>query len=233
MRGAAPVLLATALAACGAGDVPQRRVETDAELQRQDEQAYERSPDVELPELRERLLAMGIAAKDIRSSKEENEVDIFVLDLPHATFARLDKKALAKLELDSRYRFQLSDPSQSKELAGFSVAEDAVRRKERYLQELAANGEMDIFPRYRPGTSMTAYARSLEHYCGYRPGEALNVVDGRWLEYRNSMVDNAVERQRANEPGMAAFKYIVRVVYATDLQSQFVGNRGRQGATDS
>jgi hypothetical protein len=225
------LLLALALAGCGAPDVPARRMESDAELQRQDKLAYESSPDIQLPELRKRLLALGVASDEIRAAKEENDVDIFVLHLADAKFARIDKRALAKLKLDSRYRFELAEASQTREFADYSVAEDAARRKQRYLRELAANGEMDKFPRYSRGANMTAYARALEQYCGYAPGDAFTVVDGRWLEYRRRMVDSAVERQRQGSTGAASFKCIIRIVYATDLQSQFVGNRDGAGVT--
>jgi hypothetical protein len=79
---------------------------------------------------------------------------------------------------------------------------------------------------------MVAYARALEHYCGYQPGEALNVVDGQWLEYRHLMVDKAVEDQDDWDHGMASFKCLVRIVYATDLQPHFIGNRSQIGKTN-
>lgn len=73
---------------------------------------------------------------------------------------------------------------------------------------------------------MTAYARSLERNCGYAPGEALNVVEGRWLEYRNAMADRAANEQGSG--ALASFKCIVRIVYATELQPQLIGNHGRK-----
>ena len=233
MQDAGVLVLALALAGCSMREAPTRRMESEAELQRQDELAYANSPDIQLPELRKRLMALGISAKEIKASKEENDVDIFLIDLPDEKFAHIDKASLATLELDSRYRFQLEDPRQIKEFASYSVAEDTARRKQRYWRELIVNGEMGKFPRYRPGMSMSTYAPELERYCGYERGEALSVIDGRWLQYRNRMVDSAVERQRDGEPGLASFKCIVRIVYATGLQSHFVGNRRRPGATNS
>ncbi|QIK96116.1 hypothetical protein G7076_06335 [Sphingomonas sp. HDW15A] len=226
--------IAPVLASCGgyASDRP-RRVESDEELQAQDEREFANSPDVQLPELRRKLREFGITDKEIREALEENEVPIFVLTISDSKFATLDKKALAALLLDSRYRFEMADPEQVRALARYSVMEDAARRKQRYLKELAANDEMDIFPRYTPGSDMTKYARKLELYCGYRPGEAFNVIDGQWLEYRNQMVDWAVEQQRQNKPGLAAFKCIIRIVYATELQPHFIGNRGRSGERQS
>lgn len=206
-------------------------MESDAELQAQDERAFADSPDVQLPELRFKLIDLGVPRPAIRQTTEDHGVEILRLILNGRTFASLDKAALAKLQLDSRYRFELADPGQSKVLAHYSVAEDAARRKQRYWKELEANGEIDIFPRYRAGSDMTAYARHLERYCGYAPGEALNIIEGRWLEYRNAMADRA-----AKEPGtgaIASFKCIVRIVYATELQPYFIGNRGQKGLQSS
>lgn len=205
-------------------------MESDAELQAQDERAFANSPDVQLPELRRKLRQMGIRKAAIHQVEEEG-VELFRLVLDKAAFAQLDKAALAKLQLDSRYRLELADPGQSRVLAHYSVAEDAARRKQRYWKELAANGEIDIFPRYQAGSDMIAYARSLERYCGYAPGEALNVVEGRWLEYRNAMADRAVKEQGTGS--LASFKCVVRIVYATELQPYFIGNRGRTGTQRS
>lgn len=206
-------------------------MESDAELQAQDERAFASSPDVQLPELRLKLIDLGVPRPAIRQTTEDHGVAVFRLILDGPTFAPLDKAALAKLQLDSRYRFELAHPGQSRVLAQYSVAEDAARRKQRYWRELEANGEIDIFPRYRAGSDMTAYARHLERYCGYAPGEALNVIDGRWLQYRNAMADRAAE-----EPGtgaIASFACIVRIVYATELQPYFIGNRGQKGNRSS
>ena len=207
-------------------------MESDAELQARDERAFASSPDMHLPELRKQLHALGVTDREITETTEDNGVRIFMLDLDAAKFHRLDKVAFARLQLDSRYRFELKDPNQVRQFAHFSVAEDTKRKKARSLQELAENGEVGKFPRYRAGIPMVAYARALEHYCGYQPGEALNVVDGRWLEYRHRMADKAVEDQDGQAHGMASFKCLVRIVYATDLQSHFIGNRGRTGETN-
>jgi len=206
-------------------------MESDAELQAQDEREFANSPDVQLPELRKKLHGLGITDGEIRERVEENGVPIFSLSLDDAKFEALDKAALASLLLDSRYRFELRGQDQVRKFAHFSVAEDARRKKAEGLRYLKQNGEMGKFPRYRPGMSMVAYAKALEHYCGYQSGEALNVIDGRWLEYRHHMVDKAVEDQDGQDHGMASFKCLVRIVYATDLQPHFIGNRSRTGAT--
>lgn len=229
-RHAASALLPIVAACSGTGEA-SRRVEPDAELQAQDERAFASSPDVQLPELRRRLIDMGVPQAAIRQVTEDRGVEVFTLVLDSRTFVRLDKAALAKLQLDSRYRFDFAEADQSRVLAHHSGAEDAARRKARYWKELAVNGEVKIFPRYRPGADMTAYARSLERYCGYKAGEALNVIEGRWLEYRHRMVDRAAEEQKTG--ALASFKCVVRIVYATELQPYFIGNRGRKGAQPS
>jgi hypothetical protein len=222
-------IMLLSLAACGNAKVEPRRMESDAELQAVDKQEFDNSPDVRLPELRERLHALGITDGEISETVEENGVQIFMLTLDDAKFDKLDKAALAKLQLDSRYRFDLKDQEQNRKFAHFSGAENTQRTKAEALRYLTKNGEMGRFPVYRPGTPMVAYARALEHYCGYEDGEALNVIDGQWLEYRHNMVDMAVADQSKGDHGMASFKCLVRIVYATDLQPHFIGNRSQTG----
>jgi len=224
--------LLLSLAACGNAKFEPRRMESDAELQKIDEQEFNATPDVQLPELRTELHKLGITDKEISETVEENDVPIFMLTPDDAKFDKLDKAALARLQLDSRYRFDLKDQNQVRKFAHFSVAENTKRTKAEALRYLTKNGEMGKFPRYRDGMPMVAYARALEHYCGYDEGEALNVIDGRWLEYRHLMVDKAVEDQDGREHGMASFKCLVRIVYATDLGPHFIGNRSQTGKTN-
>ena len=223
--------LLLSLAACGNAKFQPRRMESDAELQKVDEQEFANSPDMQLPELRKELHKLGFTDKEISETVEENDVPIFMLTLDDAKFDRLDKARMAELQHDSRYRFDLKDRDQIRKFAEFSVAENTKREKAEALRYLSKNGEMGKFPRYRPGMPMVAYARALEHYCGYDEGEALNVIDGRWLEYRHRMVDKAVEDQDGREHGMASFKCLVRIVYATDLGPHFIGNRSQIGKT--
>jgi hypothetical protein len=223
--------LLLSLAACGNAKFQPRRMESDAELQKVDEQEFANSPDMQLPELRKELHKLGVTDKEISETVEENDVPIFMLTLDDAKFDRLDKARMAELQHDSRYRFDLKDRDQIRKFAEFSVAENTKREKAEALRYLSKNGEMGKFPRYRPGMPMVAYARALEHYCGYDEGEALNVIDGRWLEYRHRMVDKAVEDQDGREHGMASFKCLVRIVYATDLGPHFIGNRSQIGKT--
>ena len=224
--------LLLSLAACGNAKFEPRRMESDAELQKIDEQAFNATLDIQLPELRTELHMLGITDKEISETVEENDVPIFMLTLDDAKFDRLDKAAMARLQLDSRYRFELKDPNQLRKFAHFSVAENTKRTKAEALRYLTKNGEMGKFPRYRDGMPMVAYARALEHYCGYDEGEALNVIDGRWLEYRHRMVDKAVEDQDGRDHGMASLKCLVRIVYATDLGPHFIGNRSQIGKTN-
>jgi len=220
------------LAACGNGTFEPRRMESDAELQKIDEQEFNATPDMQLPELRKALHKLGITDAEISETVEDHGVRIFMLTLDNAKFDKLDKEAMARLQLDSRYRFDLKDRDQVRKFAHFSVAENTKREKAEALRYLLKNGEMGKFPRYREGMPMVAYARALEHYCGYAEGEALNVIDGRWLEYRHRMVDKAVEDQDGQDHGMASFKCLVRIVYATDLRPHFIGNRSQTGKTN-
>ena len=232
---ALPPLLSAALllslTACGNAPFEPRRMESDAELQTWDTKEFENSPDMQLPKLRKELHKLGVTDAEISETVEDHGVRIFMLTLDDAKFDKLDKAALARLQLDSRYRFDLKDQDQVRKFAHFSGAENTRREKAEALRYLSENDEMGRFPVYRSGTPMVAYAKALEHYCGYQPGEALNVIDGEWLEYRHNMVDMAVADQRKGDHGMASFKCLVRIVYATDLQPHFIGNRSQTGKT--
>jgi hypothetical protein len=220
------------LAACSPFPDGQRRMESMVELNAKQNADFAASPDVQLPELRKRLHALGVSDASIRQTTEENGVPILMLSLDRAKYVKLDKVALAKLELDSRYRFRLTDPSQVRNFAGYSVAENWSLDRAIALKELADKGEMDRFPRYVRGRSMTIYARQLEAYCGYGPGQALRVIDRKWLEYNYQMTSDAAAAT-AEGQSYASFACIRRIVYATNLGPHFIGNRGRQGANDS
>ena len=125
-------------------------MESDAELQARDELEFANSPDIQLPELRKRLHALGVTESEISETIEENGVPILMLTLDASTFEKLDKAVLARLQLDSRYRFDLKDQAQVRQFAHFSVAEDTKRKKARSLRELAENGEMGKLPALRP-----------------------------------------------------------------------------------
>lgn len=220
------------LAACSPFPDGQRRMESAAELDAKKDADFAASPNVQLPELRQRLHALGVTDANITQAVDDYDERILMLSFDRAHYDRLDKAALAKLELDSRYRFRLTDPWQVRDFAHHSGREDWAREGAIALQELADKGEMDRFPRYVPGRSMTIYARQLEAYCGYGPGGALRVTDGKWLEYNNQMVLDAAVAS-ANGQGYAGFACIRRIVYATNLGPHFIGNRRRPGAIDT
>jgi hypothetical protein len=223
------VTLTTVLAACSPFPEGQRRMESNAELQAKQDADFAVSPDVRLPELRQRLHALGVTGANMMPAVDEDYGEpILMLSFTPAEYARLDKPALARLELDGRYRFRLTNPWQVRDFAGYSVAENWAREGAIALKELADKGEMDRFPRYVPGHSMTIYARQLESYCGYPLDYALRVIDGKWLEYRNQIASDAAMGSSRGE-SYADFACLRRIVYATDLGKYFIGNR-RQGA---
>lgn len=187
---------------------------------------------MQLPELRDGLRALGVSDASMAQSVNDYDEPIIILTLDDEEYAKLDKAALAKLELDSRYRFQLSDKQQIRNFANYSVAEDLDREKAIALRELADKGEMDRFPRYVRGHSMTIYARQLEAYCGYVPGYALSVTDGKWLAYENQIASDAAMASSQGQT-YASFACLRRIVYATDLGAHFIGNRPNPGANNS
>jgi hypothetical protein len=233
MKVVQAIALVTCLTACSPFPDGQRRAESFAEMRAKQDADFAASPDVRLPELRQRLRALGVTDANMTMAVDEDYGEpIVLLGFSPDQYARLDKAALARLELDSRYRFRLTDPRQIKDFAVFSVAEDRAREKAIALTELADKGELDRFPRYVPGHSMTIYARQLEAYCGYGPGAALHVIDGKWLEYDNQMAVGAAQAG-ANGQSYASFACVRRIVYATDLGNHFIGNRPRPGAINS
>jgi hypothetical protein len=228
----APVLVAVALSGCsearGISDTP----ETWEQRAARHKAEFDASPNIPLPEVRKRLLAMGVPREAITETVEENGVTVLALRPTAALFDRLDKPMLAKLLLDSRYRFDFVDPKQVSALAQFVGAEDDRRDTARARREIAERGEAEQVPVYRPGTSLTHYAVRLERYCGYQPEQALEVIDAHWLNYRPTMANLAA----ADRPDAAAaekFDCMKRAVDALELRRRFIGNRGRQGAEPS
>jgi hypothetical protein len=221
------------LSACSAFPPDQRRMESFAELNAKQDRDFAASPDMQLPELRNGLLALGIREASLVPAVDgDYGVPIFLLHLGEPDYAKLDKRRLAKLELDSRYRFRLTDPRQIRDFAEYSVAEDRSREKAISIKELADNGELDRFPRYVAGRSMNIYARQLEVYCGYPAGYALSVTDGKWLAYENRIASDAA-MAGAQGQSYANFACLRRIVYATDLGAYFIGNRPTPGAIDT
>ena len=227
-----PLALSAALAACG-NEAPgiENHIETmDQRIKRQ-EAEFNATPDIKGEELHKRLNAVGIKDEWMKPALEEHGVEIFELRVPKADFAKLDHRALAKLNLDSRYRFEFVDQDQVHMAALHHGAEMHEREKAKALKELAARDQLNSYPRYREGAPMRAFARRLETWCGYRQGQALRVVDGAWVDYQQEMVDMAA----ADKDGRASasFDCMKRVVDATtELRRRFIGNRGREGAID-
>lgn len=224
--------LATAfVASCGNAPGESRRQESFQELYDRQQADLAASPDVQVPELKERLRALGVTDEAVKPTTDDYGETVLQLDLTDAAFDRIDKKSLAKLHLDSRYRFELADPRQVHVFALHSGAEHFAREKAKALRELAEKGETDRIPRYRPGMDMIGYALQLESYCGYGPGDALRVIDGAWLEYTHKMASDAAIAS-SKKQSWAPFACVKRVVDATDLRRHFIGNRGREGAID-
>jgi len=223
--------LCTAATACGDAPGIEGRIETlDQRIKRQ-EAEFNASPDIKGEALLTRLHTLGIKDGWTKRALEENGVEILQLRVPPTDFAKLDKRALAKLVLDSRYRFEFVDDSQVHEFAFYQGAETHARDQRKALSELAERGQADSFPRYREGDAMAAFAPRLEAWCGYKKGQALRVVDGSWVDYQHSMVDLAIEDKDGR--ASASFDCMKRVVDATtELRRRFIGNRGREGAID-
>jgi hypothetical protein len=224
--------LTAPLAACG-NEAPgiENHIETmDQRIKRQ-EAEFDATPDIKGEDLRKRLNTLGIKDAWMKVALEEHGVEIFELRVPKEDFARLDHRALAKLNLDSRYRFEFMDKDQVHTAALYHGAEMHEREKAKALRELAERGQLKTYPRYREGTPMTAYAPKLEAWCGYKEGQALRVIDGAWVDYQHEMVDLAVQDKDGR--ASASFDCMKRVVDATtELRRRFIGNRGREGAID-
>ncbi|WP_395623360.1 hypothetical protein [Sphingomonas daechungensis] len=228
-----PLALVATVGACGA-EAPgiANRIETQDDRMKRQEAEFNASPDIKGDDLRRRLNALGIKDQWMSPAVEEHGVDIFKIRLPALDFARLDKRLLAKLLLDSRYRFELADEDQNRELAHYHGAELHERQKATALRELAERRQLNSYPRYREGMAMSAFAPRLEAWCGYEEGQALRVIDGKWVDYQRTMVDLAV-KDKSDGRALASFDCMKRVVDATtELRRRFIGNRGREGAID-
>ena len=221
-----------ALAGCD-GEAPgiKGHIETLDERMKRQEAEFNGSPDFKGDDLRRGLNTLGIRDAWMKPSVEENGVEILELRVPEAEFAKLDHRALAKLVLDSRYRFDFVDENQARTAALHHGVELHEREKAKALKELSVRGQIETFPRYRKGMLMTAFAPRLEAWCGYKQGQALKVIEDAWLDYQHEVVDLAV----ADKDGRASasFDCMKRVVDATtELRRRFIGNRGREGAID-
>ncbi len=192
---------------------------------------FEATSDIKGAELRAALKRLGIRENWMTPATEDNGVAILELRVPDAEFATLDHRALAKLVLDSRYRFEFVDPEQARIAAHHQGAELHVREQATALRELKARGQLDSYPRYEKGMAVSAFAPQLEAWCGYERGQAFRLIDGNWVDYQHAMVDLAAVDQQGR--ALASFDCVKRVVDATpELRRRFIGNRGREGAID-
>lgn len=229
-RSLLPLALTAALASCGK-EAPgiENHIETMDQRMKRQAAEFEATPDIKGEELRKRLNALGIKDAWMKPAVEEHGVEVFELRVPPPDFARLDKDALAKLVLDSRYRFDFVDKEQIREFAFAQGRETRARDKAKALKELAERGQINTFPRYREGMLLSAFAPRLEGWCGYKEGQALRVVEDKWVDYQPEMVNLAVQDKDGR--ASASFDCMKRVVDAsTELQRRFIGNRRHQGA---
>lgn len=176
--------------------------------------------------LQRRLLALGLRRDEIgRATDEDYGIELVRLAIGPRRLAELDAQALARLQLESNYRLAFSDPGAERAFAAYEAEEGFRRDQAEAIAELKRYGDWESVPRRRGREAMPLFARRLESWCDYEPGEALNVIDGAWLEYAREFVDSAV---REAVPGRKAaqFDCLRRVVYATELRWNFIGNRG-------
>ena len=226
-------VLGFTLVVTGCGDAPgiAGHIETREQRIKRQEAEFNSTPDIKGEELHRRLNALGIKDAWMKPAIEEHGVEIFELRVPKGDFAKLDHRALAKLNLDSRYRFDFVDPDQIRTAALYHGAEMHEREMAQALKELAERGQLDSYPRYQKGMPVSLYAPKLEAWCGYQKGQALRVVDGDWVDYQHAMVDMAVTDKDGR--ASASFDCMKRVVDAsTEFRRRFIGNRGRKGAID-
>jgi hypothetical protein len=207
------------------------RIETIPQRMKRQAAEFEATPDIKGAELTARLSKLGIEDTWITPAIEENGIEVLMLRVPADSFAKLDHRAFAKLRLDSRYRFDFSEPEQARTAAFHHGAELHVRDRAKALQQLKERGQLGSYPRYRNGMALNAFAPQLEVWCGYERGQAFRVIEGNWVDYAHPMVDLAVVDSDGR--ASASFDCVKRVVDATpELRRRFIGNRGREGAID-
>jgi len=224
---------ALCMAVAGCGDAPgiAGHIESRDERMKRQEAEFNATPDVKGEELRRRLSELGIKDAWMKPALEENGVEVLELRVPKTNFAKVDHRALAKLRLDSRYRFDFVEPDQIRTAALYQGAEMHEREKAMALKELAERGQLDSYPKYQKGMPISLFAPKLEIWCGYKEGQALRVVDGDWVDYQHAMVDMDVTDKDGR--ASASFDCMKRVVDAsTEFRRRFIGNRGREGAID-
>jgi hypothetical protein len=191
-----------------------------------DEARFRAGEKLGIASLQRRLLALGLRRDEIgRAIDEDYGIELVRLAIGPQRLAQLDGKALAHLQLDNNYRIAFSDPAAERAVAAHAAEEGFRRDQGEAIAELKRYGDWETVPRRRGREAMPLFARRLESWSDYEPGEGLRVVDGEWLEYSREFVDGAV---REAIPGRKAaqFDCLRRVVYATELRWNFIGNRG-------
>jgi hypothetical protein len=230
-RGYLAIGLCFSVAACGDAPGIKGNIETMEQRIKRQEAEFNATPDIKGEELHKRLNALGIKDAWMKPALEEHGVEVFELRVPPANFAKLDHRALAKLRLDSRYRFDFVEPDQVHTAALYNGAEMHERERAKALKELAERGQLDSYPKYQKGMPVSLFVRKLEAWCGYKKGQALRVIDGNWVDYEHEMVNLAVSDRDGR--ASASFDCMKRVVDAsTEFRRRFIGNRGREGAID-
>ena len=94
----------------------------DQRIKRQEEE-FNATPDIKGRELHKRLNSLGIKDAWMKPAVEENGVEMFELRVPKEEFDKLDHRALAKLKLDSRYRFEFVGKDQIQTAALYHALE--------------------------------------------------------------------------------------------------------------
>lgn len=223
MKSAVPLLL-LALSGCGDGRGEGIYPETPAERRTRAEAKYLAGERLGIDGLRRELAALGVKESEYSAVTEpDHGIEVLELRIAPDRLAELDPDALARLVLDSNFRLTFSDPDTERAVG---VGEEMYRRETATeIAELKRHGDWHRVPRSKPGEPMASFARRIENWCDFEPGQALRVIDGRWLEYSHAPVDMAVAEP---VPGDAAARFdcLRRVVYATQLRRHFIGYRG-------
>ena len=221
---------AAAMAGCG----PKRQAsETFEQRAARQLKEFEATPDIKGDELKRRLVAAGVPTGAMTPTLDDYQEEVLMLKVDRATFARLDQRKLAKLVLDSRYRFEFTDPGQVRAFAQYVGAETNTREKAKAIGELRARGELGKVPRYHAGEPMRSFANRLELYCGIEPGMALLVRDVAWLDWSRSYARATAQAGAdGHTQPLESFDCLKRVIDATEVRRHFIGNRGREGAID-
>jgi hypothetical protein len=182
-----------------------------------------------LEEVRSRLVAAGIPDAAIRPGTDPDypEIHMLILSPDDDVLAKADRAAMARLQLDSEYGFDFAKQEQRVAFAPFVVAEMARRDREAAIAALTRDGTLATIPRFDGREPMLAFARRLEGYCGFAPGEALRVIDTMWLEFNPAFVRDSAVAAAAGR-STAPFHCLKRIIDATDLKQHFIGNRGRR-----